>query len=87
MQSKLQGSVKALTTLNISDAIVNNRHNSHENSEDDVNELTPQQMDDFTKEFIRNRIEMTPFQKVFLAAGSSIAALVDPRRSVYICIC
>ncbi|XP_065362377.1 ubiquinone biosynthesis protein COQ4 homolog, mitochondrial [Calliphora vicina] len=46
----------------------------------DTDELTQQHWDEFTKEFMQNRIEMTPFQKVLLAAGSSIAALVDPRR-------
>ncbi|XP_053956643.1 ubiquinone biosynthesis protein COQ4 homolog, mitochondrial [Anastrepha ludens] len=39
------------------------------------------QLDEFTKEFLQNRIEMSPFQKVFLSVGSSIAALVDPRRN------
>lgn len=36
--------------------------------------------DEFTKEFLANRIAMSPFQKIFLTAGSSIAALLDPRR-------
>lgn len=36
--------------------------------------------DEFTKEFLANRIEMSPFQKIFLSAGSSIAALLNPRR-------
>lgn len=44
---------------------------SHDNSN---------QPDDFTKEFLANRIEMSPFQKIFLTAGSSIAALLDPHR-------
>ncbi|XP_058981907.1 ubiquinone biosynthesis protein COQ4 homolog, mitochondrial isoform X2 [Musca domestica] len=39
-----------------------------------------QQWDAFTKEFMENRIEMNSFQKILLGAGSSIAALVDPRR-------
>ncbi|XP_004530790.1 ubiquinone biosynthesis protein COQ4 homolog, mitochondrial [Ceratitis capitata] len=38
------------------------------------------QLDEFTKEFLKNRIEMTPFQKILLGAGSSVAALIDPRR-------
>ncbi|XP_036336364.1 ubiquinone biosynthesis protein COQ4 homolog, mitochondrial [Rhagoletis pomonella] len=37
-------------------------------------------LDEFTKEFLQNRIEMSPFQKLLLGVGSSIAALVDPRR-------
>lgn len=37
-------------------------------------------LDEFTKEFLKNRIEMSPFQKILLGAGSSIAALIDPRR-------
>uniref|UniRef100_A0A240SWE8 Ubiquinone biosynthesis protein COQ4 homolog, mitochondrial n=1 Tax=Glossina brevipalpis TaxID=37001 RepID=A0A240SWE8_9MUSC len=36
--------------------------------------------DEFTNEFIRNRIKMTKFQKILLSAGSSISALLDPRR-------
>lgn len=42
---------------------------------------TPQQeMDDFTQEFLDKRIKITEFQRLLLAAGSSIAALFDPRR-------
>uniref|UniRef100_A0A0K8VCQ8 Ubiquinone biosynthesis protein COQ4 homolog, mitochondrial n=1 Tax=Bactrocera latifrons TaxID=174628 RepID=A0A0K8VCQ8_BACLA len=37
-------------------------------------------LDEFTKEFLKNRIEMSPFQRILLGAGSSIAALIDPRR-------
>lgn len=49
--------------------------------------LTPEEpvqdnWDAFTKEFMQNRIEMTPFQRILLGAGSSVAALVDPRRLV-----
>lgn len=39
-----------------------------------------QHWDEFTKEFMQNRIEMTPFQKIFLATGSSIASILDPKR-------
>lgn len=48
----------------------------------DETPISEQHWDEFTKEFMQNRIEMTPFQKILLAAGSSIAALVDPRRLV-----
>lgn len=37
-------------------------------------------LDTFTKEFMGNKINVTDFQRIILAAGSSIAALVDPRR-------
>uniref|UniRef100_A0A1B0AI01 Ubiquinone biosynthesis protein COQ4 homolog, mitochondrial n=1 Tax=Glossina pallidipes TaxID=7398 RepID=A0A1B0AI01_GLOPL len=40
----------------------------------------PKNSDEFTKEFMRNRIKMTRFQKMLLSAGSSISALWDPRR-------
>lgn len=36
--------------------------------------------DAFTKEFEKNRIQLTDIQKIILGAGSSIAALIDPRR-------
>lgn len=37
-------------------------------------------LDDFTKEFLKNRIEITDFQRWILRAGSSIASLINPRR-------
>lgn len=37
-------------------------------------------LDAFTREFLGNRIKMTDFQKLLLTAGSSIAALLNPRR-------
>uniref|UniRef100_A0A2M3ZKC7 Ubiquinone biosynthesis protein COQ4 homolog, mitochondrial n=1 Tax=Anopheles braziliensis TaxID=58242 RepID=A0A2M3ZKC7_9DIPT len=39
-----------------------------------------QTMDEFTREFLRNRIKVSDLQRFLLSAGSSIAALVDPRR-------
>ncbi|XP_058121382.1 ubiquinone biosynthesis protein COQ4 homolog, mitochondrial [Anopheles ziemanni] len=39
-----------------------------------------QQMDEFTKEFLRNQIKVSDVQRIILSAGSSLAALVDPRR-------
>ncbi|KAM7356662.1 UDP-sugar transporter UST74c-like [Cochliomyia hominivorax] len=50
------------------------------NANVNIDESVKQHWDDFTKEFMQNRIEMSPFQKGFLAIGSSIAALVDPKR-------
>lgn len=47
----------------------NNNNNNNE-------EIT----DEFTKEFKKNRIKTTDFQKLLLSAGSSIAALIDPHR-------
>uniref|UniRef100_A0A0A1XAG6 Ubiquinone biosynthesis protein COQ4 homolog, mitochondrial n=1 Tax=Zeugodacus cucurbitae TaxID=28588 RepID=A0A0A1XAG6_ZEUCU len=49
-----------------------------ESSDSPPRDETP--LDEFTKEFLQNRIEMSPFQKILLGAGSSIAALIDPRR-------
>jgi ubiquinone biosynthesis protein COQ4 len=37
-------------------------------------------LDTFTKEFLGNQIKVTDFQRILLTAGSSIAALLDPRR-------
>ncbi|XP_062543628.1 ubiquinone biosynthesis protein COQ4 homolog, mitochondrial [Armigeres subalbatus] len=37
-------------------------------------------MDDFTREFMKNQVKLTDLQKIILTAGSSIAALVNPRR-------
>lgn len=37
-------------------------------------------LDSFTKEFLGNQIKVTDFQRILLTAGSSIAALLDPRR-------
>lgn len=50
----------------------------------DVDEMpaeeSHEQLDQFTKEFLGNQIKMTDFQRMLLTAGSSIAALLDPRR-------
>jgi len=45
--------------------------------EENINE---ENLDQFTKEFLRNQIKVTAFQRILLTAGSSIAALLDPRR-------
>lgn len=49
-------------------------NNEQESSDDD------KQLDDFTREFLGNRIKVTDFQRLLLTAGSSIAALLNPRR-------
>lgn len=41
---------------------------------------TSQPLDEFTKEFLQNQVKLTELQKIVLSVGSSIAALVDPRR-------
>lgn len=43
-------------------------------------EMQDENLDSFTKEFLGNKIRMTDFQRILLTAGSSIAALLDPRR-------
>lgn len=50
--------------------------------EESSNEETKQEevLDQFTKEFLGNQIKVTDFQKLLLTAGSSIAALLNPRR-------
>ncbi|ALC44974.1 CG32174 [Drosophila busckii] len=39
-----------------------------------------QPMDAFEREHMQQRIHITPFQRLLLGAGSSVAALLDPRR-------
>jgi len=41
-------------------------------------EAEPQ--DAFERQYLKDRIEISPFQRLILGAGSSIAALLDPRR-------
>ncbi|KAM8709095.1 hypothetical protein ACLKA7_015981 [Drosophila subpalustris] len=45
-----------------------------------VTEAPPEEMDAFEREYMKQRIQISPFQKLLLGAGSSIAALLDPRR-------
>ncbi|XP_053686688.1 uncharacterized protein LOC128736233 [Sabethes cyaneus] len=37
-------------------------------------------VDEFTQEFLKNQIKLTDAQKLFLITGSSIAAILNPRR-------
>lgn len=46
----------------------------------DQNENTQYADDEFTREFLNNRIQVTNFQRLILSAGSSLAALVNPHR-------
>ncbi|XP_052862095.1 ubiquinone biosynthesis protein COQ4 homolog, mitochondrial [Anopheles cruzii] len=39
-----------------------------------------QVLDQFTQEFLRNQIKVSKLQKLILSVGSSMAALIDPRR-------
>lgn len=50
-----------------------------ENNNDEET-LDDESLDCFTKEFLGNKIKITEFQRMLLTAGSSIAALLDPRR-------
>uniref|UniRef100_A0A2Y9D1R3 Ubiquinone biosynthesis protein COQ4 homolog, mitochondrial n=1 Tax=Anopheles funestus TaxID=62324 RepID=A0A2Y9D1R3_ANOFN len=47
---------------------------------DGEQQQTAPEMDEFTKEFHRNRIQVSDIQRLILSAGSSVAALIDPRR-------
>ncbi|KAL5287494.1 COQ4 family protein [Megaselia abdita] len=40
----------------------------------------PETLDEFTKEFLKDRIELSSIQKTVLVAGSAIASLLNPRR-------
>lgn len=57
---------------------VSSQQQQHEMHEDE--ELPKQEMDDFTREFLDKRIKITQFQRLLLAAGSSVTALLDPAR-------
>lgn len=46
----------------------------------ETNTENTENLDKFTKEFLGNRIEVTPFQKFLLSAGSSLASIFDPHR-------
>lgn len=66
--SRLLGSRSATTQTADSD--------QHKSAESEAQQAA----DEFTKEFLQNQIKLTEFQKLVLSAGSSIAALIDPRR-------
>lgn len=51
-----------------------------QDDDEDMAESPKQEMDDFTREFLDKRIKITEFQRILLAAGSSITALLDPTR-------
>lgn len=53
------------------------RQKQNVNDEETVDD---ESLDQFTKEFLGNQIKVTEFQRMLLTAGSSIAALLDPRR-------
>lgn len=66
-------------------SITTQRTIRHENQpkEETVNgekENIDSEFDKFTKEFQSNQIKVSDFQKFLLIAGSSVAALLDPRR-------
>lgn len=64
-------------------SIVTNSSKQHElRQEEPINEETAEEevLDEFTKEFLGNQIKVSDFQRLLLTAGSSIAALLDPRR-------
>ncbi|XP_055527101.1 UDP-sugar transporter UST74c-like [Wyeomyia smithii] len=47
-------------------------------NDSDSNNASP--VDEFTQEFLKNQIKLTDTQKCILSAGSSLAALLNPRR-------
>lgn len=49
-------------------------------NKNDEETLDDESLDRFTKEFLGNKIKVSEFQRMLLSAGSSIAALLDPRR-------
>lgn len=61
--------------------ITTHSYRQHELKEQSSEEAPEEEnLDEFTREFLGNRIKVTEFQKILLTAGSSIAALFDPRR-------
>lgn len=65
---------RSITTYNC------NRHKLSENESNEEETPVDEALDKFTKEFLGNQIKVTEFQRILLTAGSSIAALLDPRR-------
>lgn len=67
--------IRAITTHSFK------RHEHHQKEEKNNDEAPEaENLDEFTKEFLGNRIKVSDFQRLLLTAGSSIAALLDPRR-------
>lgn len=61
--------------------IAGNRHvEPNVRIESKASEETSQNLDSFTKEFIKNHIEVNTFQRLILSTGSSLAALINPLR-------
>lgn len=56
------------------------RHEARQEKEHDNSSSVEASLDEFTKEFLGNQIKVSDFQRILLTAGSSIAALLDPRR-------
>lgn len=56
------------------------QHELREKENNDEEAPEDESLDSFTKEFLGNQIKVTDFQRILLTAGSSIAALLDPRR-------
>lgn len=65
--------IRSITTHSYKQQLTE-KENSHEEAPED------EALDNFTKEFLGNQIKVTEFQRILLTAGSSIAALLDPRR-------
>lgn len=76
-------SILTLKAMKPSRSITTYNCNRHKLSEDENNEeeiAEDEALDKFTEEFLGNQIKVTEFQRILLSAGSSIAALLDPRR-------
>lgn len=74
---------KSLTCLRSITSQSPKQHELRQNEaiqEDETTPPEPEELDAFTREFLGNRIKMTDFQKLLLTAGSSVAALLNPRR-------
>lgn len=66
--------IQSATTQSTKQEARKSENNNDEETADD------ESLDRFTKEFLGNKIKVTEFQRMLLTAGSSIAALLDPRR-------
>lgn len=56
------------------------QHKITEEEVKDEETVEEETLDSFTKEFLGNQIKITDFQRILLTAGSSVAALLNPRR-------
>jgi hypothetical protein len=74
--SKIASTARRSSSRLMQTSMSTNLAESQSNKKDDVGS----QIDSFTKEFNERKIVISDFQRALLAVGSSVSALLDPRR-------